>query len=88
MKFTYKNNDYELMETKEPHNDLIFDMIVIFKIKYVIITKDLQKIEVSENEKYDFEDYAYINYFCKGAGDAPNEWIEIAKEYIDDYTSN
>lgn len=88
MKFTYKNNEYELMEMKEPHNNQIFDMIAIFKVKYVTITKDLEKIEISKNEDYDFEDYDYINYFCKGAGDSPNEWIEIAKQYIDDYLSN
>lgn len=83
MKFTYKNNDYELMEMTEPNANITFDLIGIFRVKYVIITKELEKIELSKKDIYDFEDYEYINYFC--GCDDDNKLIEIAKQYIDDY---
>lgn len=83
MKFTYKNIDFELCEMVEPYTNQTFDILAIFKVKYVIINKDFEKIEVSKNEDYEFEDYEYINYFCN-QGDA-HENIEIAKSYIDDF---
>ena len=83
MKFEYKNNEYELMELVEPHKNETFDILAIFKVKYVIIDKNFEKVEVSKNDNYEFEDYEYINYFCN-QGDAL-ENIETAKSYIDDF---
>lgn len=81
MKFEYKNNEFELMELTEPNQNITFDLIGIFKIKYVIITKELKKIEVSKTDNYDFIDYEYINYFCNQDDDN----IATAKYYIDNH---
>lgn len=83
MKFEYKNQEYELMEMTEPYKNETFAIIGIFRVRYVIITKDAKKIEVSKHDNYDFEDYEYINYVC-------NQWdahenIDAAKHYINDY---
>ncbi len=43
MKFTYKNIDFELCEMVEPNSNTTFDIIAIFRVKYVVITKDLEK---------------------------------------------
>lgn len=85
MKFEYKNNEYELMEMNEPHKNETFGIIGIFKVKYVVIENN-EKIEVSKNEKYDFEDYEYINYFCNQEDIEEN--IESAKYYIDEWIAH
>ena len=83
MKFEYNGKEYELMEMEEPHKNETFDIIGIFRVKYVIITEDYQKIEVGKHENYDFEDYEYINYVCNQG--TPEENIEASKYYIDEY---
>lgn len=83
MKFNYKGNDYELTEMVEPYENKTFDILAIFRVKYVIIDKDLNKIEVSKNEEYEFEDYEYINYFCNQ--DDKGENLQAAKYYIDEF---
>lgn len=87
MKFEHRDREYELMLMVEPNKNESFDIIGIFKVKYVVIKGDVQqgfqKIEVSKFDEYDFEDYEYINYFCNQDDELEN--IKIAKEYIDDY---
>jgi hypothetical protein len=83
MKFTYKNDDYELMLLNEPYENLTFGMIAIFKVHYVIIDKEFNRITVDKNNDYDFEHYEFINYFCTML--EKDDDVEIAKKYIDDY---
>ena len=83
MKFNYASNEYELMEMIEPYENKTFGILAIFRIKYVVITKDLKKVEVFKHDDYDFEDYEYINYFCNQ--DDKKENIILAMQYIDEY---
>ena len=86
MKFSYKNSDFELCEMVDPYKNETFDIISIFRVKYVAITKDFEKIELSKNDDYEFEDYEYINYFCRQ--DNQQEDIQAAKWYIDEWLKN
>ena len=87
MKFNYKGNEYELMEMNEPYKNETFDIIGIFRVKYVVIKGDIKqgykKVEVDKHDEYEFEDYEYINYVCNQG--TPEENIDAAKYYIDDY---
>ena len=83
MKFTYKQNDFELSLMDEPNTNQTFGMIAIFKVKYIKWDKNDTPIEVLPNEDFEIEEYEYINYFCDQENDEDN--LKYAKEYIDDY---
>ena len=83
MKFNYKNFDFELALMDEPHNTQTFGMIAIFRVKYVAINENMEKIELSKHDDYEFEDYEYINYFCNQEDEEEN--LKAAQWYIDEY---
>ena len=83
MKFTYKQNDFELALLDEPHNNQTFGILAIFRVKYIKWDKKGNHIEVFNGEEFDIEDYEYINYFCDQENNEDN--LKYAKEYIDDY---
>lgn len=82
MKFTYKQNDYELIEMVEPGRSLTFGILAIFRVHYIKWDSNDNKIEVLNNEEYDMEEYEFINYFCDQEDD---DNFKFAKEYIDEY---
>lgn len=83
MKFNYKNIDFELCEMVEPYENKTFDILAIFRVKYVRIDENFNKIEVSKNDDFEFEDYEYINYFCNQVD--MDENLQAAKHYIDEF---
>ena len=85
MRMTYKGNDYELTELKEPNRNESFDIIAIFRVDHFIwVYGDLVKVSKEEYEKYDehLEKLRFVDYFY-GADDEDENLIEMAKEYID-----
>lgn len=83
MKFTYKQNDYEIMLMDDPYDHTTFGMIAIFKVKYIKWDEDDNKIEVAAYDEYDIEEYEFINYFCDQEDEEDN--LKFAKEYIDEH---
>lgn len=85
MRFTYKNNEYELMEMKEPNKNESFDVIAIFQVIYIDSVYDCKVPKEVYDDCEDgsvIEKYQPINYFY-GADNEDEELIKIAKEYID-----
>ena len=83
MKFTYKQNDYELMLMREPHKNETFGLLGIFRVKYIKWDADDNRIEVAANDEYEIEEYEFINYVCDQ--DDIEDNMEYAKEYIDEH---
>lgn len=94
MKFSYKNNDYELMELCEFNNEdnekYSFDILALFRVKYCV-SINLENVEISKkelnSEEYNsweiVEEYEFINYFYGASIYENEEAIKIAKEYIE-----
>ena len=87
MKFTYKQNDFELMEMVEPYKNETFGIIGVFRVKYVKHDdKKWETFEVFNGEEFDWEDYEFVNYFCNQEDEIEN--LQTAKEYIDEWFEN
>lgn len=85
MRFTYKGNDYELAELKEPNKNITFDIIAIFKVKYCeCVGFELKEVskETYEASDHSFMDLEYINYFY-GTDNTEEAMVKNAQEYID-----
>ena len=85
MRFTYKENDYELAELTEPNKNETFDIIAILRVRYCIwVGTSLVEVDKNQYESIsdNFEKFEMVNYFYSSDAD-DEELIEIAKEYID-----